>query len=347
MSKKIILSIAIIVMMILAAVLVVNRDDNQNYLIDTEKQEGNPENNFIDSFFDGGQDVQEADIENVLDKTFSALLEPLSYSYISKDYDFETGEFENAHSGNFWQSGTTRKLKRCLKSDSCTTIIFNKGIVYWEEYHKDEGIIKIKRRSSNYDKGIVANIFRDIITDASVTDVVTWLINGLDIKYFGEENLNGIDTVVIGGSYNPEEKTTKKVKLWIWKDKGIVVKSDIITIEPSSSDGKDEMNRKVFEMSNFDFDKVDINLIRTLDGAQVNIERVNFEKDSKFYLYVDDDKDGISNTLEKDIFNTNPDNIDTDNDGYNDGVEIEGGYNPGGVGKMSNEYIQKIILYRK
>ena len=95
MSKKIILSIAIIVMMILAAVLVVNRDDNQNYLIDTEKQEGNPENNFIDSFFDGGQDVQEADIENVLDKTFSALLEPLSYSYISKDYDFETGEFEN------------------------------------------------------------------------------------------------------------------------------------------------------------------------------------------------------------------------------------------------------------
>jgi lipoprotein-anchoring transpeptidase ErfK/SrfK len=42
----------------------------------------------------------------------------------------------------------------------------------------------------------------------------------------------------------------------------------------------------------------------------------------------DKDHDGLSNEDEINIYHTDPNNPDTDGDGYNDGVEIKNGYNP-------------------
>ena len=48
---------------------------------------------------------------------------------------------------------------------------------------------------------------------------------------------------------------------------------------------------------------------------------------------IDIDKDGL--TLEQEIkYGTNPDLADTDNDGYLDGEEVEGGFNPLGPGEL-------------
>jgi len=63
----------------------------------------------------------------------------------------------------------------------------------------------------------------------------------------------------------------------------------------------------------------------------------------------DDDQDGLSNSLET-ALGTDPQKADTDNDGYNDKLEIEHNYNPLGNGKLSidnnftNQHLGKIFL---
>lgn len=54
-------------------------------------------------------------------------------------------------------------------------------------------------------------------------------------------------------------------------------------------------------------------------GADENGNRENFFQDT--------DNDGLSNEEEK-ALGTDPNNVDTDGDGYSDGVEVESGYNP-------------------
>lgn len=53
-----------------------------------------------------------------------------------------------------------------------------------------------------------------------------------------------------------------------------------------------------------------------------------------FNQATDNDKDGLSNVRERTI-GTNPDDVDTDEDNYNDGVEVINGYNPNGSGKIN------------
>jgi hypothetical protein len=47
---------------------------------------------------------------------------------------------------------------------------------------------------------------------------------------------------------------------------------------------------------------------------------------------IDSDFDGLSDYEEVRVYGTDPLNADTDGDGYQDGEEVKGGYNPNGVG---------------
>lgn len=49
---------------------------------------------------------------------------------------------------------------------------------------------------------------------------------------------------------------------------------------------------------------------------------------------VDTDDDGLSDREEIKVYKTDPLNFDTDGDNYKDGVEVKGGYNPKGEGKL-------------
>ena len=51
-------------------------------------------------------------------------------------------------------------------------------------------------------------------------------------------------------------------------------------------------------------------------------------------LKKDSDGDGISNIDETNIYKTNPNNVDSDGDGFNDGWEIINGFNPNGLGRL-------------
>lgn len=51
---------------------------------------------------------------------------------------------------------------------------------------------------------------------------------------------------------------------------------------------------------------------------------------------IDTDNDGLSDYEEVKIYRTNPLNADSDGDSYLDGAEVKSGYNPNGVGKLSD-----------
>ena len=71
------------------------------------------------------------------------------------------------------------------------------------------------------------------------------------------------------------------------------------------------------------------------------VESSNFCADEECYeeFYqslkgVDSDKDGLLDLDEMYIYQSDPENPDTDGDGYSDGDEIKNGYNPLGAGKL-------------
>ena len=49
---------------------------------------------------------------------------------------------------------------------------------------------------------------------------------------------------------------------------------------------------------------------------------------------VDTDEDGLGDREEENVYGTDPLDADTDGDTYTDGAEVEGGYNPNGSGKL-------------
>ncbi len=51
-------------------------------------------------------------------------------------------------------------------------------------------------------------------------------------------------------------------------------------------------------------------------------------------LVDDPDFDGLSTSEELDLYQSDPDHADTDGDGYQDGAEVEAGYDPAGSGKL-------------
>ena len=54
----------------------------------------------------------------------------------------------------------------------------------------------------------------------------------------------------------------------------------------------------------------------------------------------DSDHDGLSDRQERDVYGTSPYDDDTDNDGFKDGVEVRGGYNPKGDGRLQTGQTQ-------
>lgn len=62
----------------------------------------------------------------------------------------------------------------------------------------------------------------------------------------------------------------------------------------------------------------------------------------KIDLHSDADKDGLD-FLQEILNNTDPNNPDTDGDGYKDGDEVRGGFNPDGVGPISTVKPSNII----
>lgn len=66
--------------------------------------------------------------------------------------------------------------------------------------------------------------------------------------------------------------------------------------------------------------------------SNTDLEKIPVGVEDRFEC-ADNDGDGLCNKLEEGL-GTDPNDDDSDNDGYNDGVEVRGGYNPLGLGSM-------------
>jgi len=101
---------------------------------------------------------------------------------------------------------------------------------------------------------------------------------------------------------------------------GVSQFNKVVTIEePSESYSMIEFSLDLFGNTNF--------LELPLFGYSVGIDTKDLIEDA--------DEDGLY-TIWENVFKTDPDNPDTDGDGYLDGEEIRNGYNPKGKGKLFN-----------
>lgn len=78
----------------------------------------------------------------------------------------------------------------------------------------------------------------------------------------------------------------------------------------------------------------DINNKDTDGDGLTDYEEVNIYNTNP--LKVDTDGDGLSDYEEVKIYRTDPNKADTDGDGYDDKTEIDGGYDPNGPGKLTD-----------
>jgi len=71
------------------------------------------------------------------------------------------------------------------------------------------------------------------------------------------------------------------------------------------------------------------------DGLEVNLNYSPLDKDDpRISKTADTDNDKLNNYAEVMIYHTDPENRDSDFDGFNDGDEVRAGYNPLGGGKL-------------
>jgi len=77
------------------------------------------------------------------------------------------------------------------------------------------------------------------------------------------------------------------------------------------------------------------NNIKICDQIPMSIERANcLSEVGKIDLHSDADKDGLD-FLQEIINGTDPNKADTDGDGFKDGDEVKGGFNPDGIGSLT------------
>ena len=213
MKKKILIFLlATVIMVAIVIIMVVRHNNNPEVKIEKANEE-------IQDITKEERYLSDSEFDETFKNTGKILLSQVNYDYTTESYNFEKKEFEPLFSGHIWSSGTNLRHD-CRK----TRTIVNKGIMYW-------GKDKFKRAPLNYDNGS-ARVMYSLAIDASAVEIIMYLLNTSvankeNIKYFGEEKIDGKDTTIVGGNYS-SGFGDYEVKLWIWKEKGIVIKSEIM-----------------------------------------------------------------------------------------------------------------------
>lgn len=111
------------------------------------------------------------------------------------------------------------------------------------------------------------------------------------------------------------------------------IKNNIIDLiaEPTKIENI-EKYQVVKELVPLKGDNVGLKIIATKDSITLD-SADNLSQTSPIALMIDSDQDGLSDDIEKRI-GANPNDKDTDKDGYTDGVEFNNKYNPLGTGKL-------------
>jgi len=154
---------------------------------------------------------------------------------------------------------------------------------------------------------------------------------------FGTENATSTDIII--DMDIPEDTnnatSTDIIDLDILENKNSTSTNSVVM--------EDILNRLKENMSQEEFEKLDLSELYefdlgNIDFGSINLESIDFLKlnqlVSEWDSEKDSDEDGLTDLEEALIWKTDINNSDTDGDGYLDGQEVKGGYNPNGVGKL-------------
>lgn len=316
MKKKAVILLAVVVIVAAVAIIMVIRHNN-NPEVQLEKA-----NKEIQDAMKEERYLSDSELNEILKNTGKILLSQVNYDFTSEMYNFEKKEFEPWLSGHVWSSGTNfRRDTQGFKT------IVNKGIIY---FGKD----KFRRGPMHYSEESTISAAYGIAMESSSVEIIMFLLNTSvlekeNVKYFKEEKVDDKDTVVIGGNCIIYQKNYE-VKLWIWKEKGIVVKSEIISKPDPSMSHFVEPSRTIYKFKNISFEE--------FDKSVFNVSEKKLFSEIKDDVFKDSDSDGLIDYVEENIFNTDPNNPDSDGDGYKDGDEIKNAYDPNGDGRLFGEF---------
>jgi len=323
-KKTLIFLLAIVIMVAVAIIAVVRYNNNPAVKIKKASEE-------IQNVMKEERYLSDSEFDEIFKNTGKILLSQVNYDYTAESYDFEKKEFEPLFSGHVWSSGTNLRHD-CRK----TRTIINKGIIYW-------GKDKFKRAPLDYDDVSVRSMY-SLAVNASSVEIIMYLLNTSvtnkeNIKYFGEEKIDNKNTVVIGGSYS-SGFGDYEAKLWVWKEKGIVVKSEIV--EKIESVDQSELayikpTRHVYSFENIGFDEFDKGVFHVLESELLSPNKISPSEELEDDIFKDSDGDGLIDYVEENIFKTDPNNSDSDGDGHKDGDEVENAYDPNGTGRFFGE----------
>lgn len=112
----------------------------------------------------------------------------------------------------------------------------------------------------------------------------------------------------------------------------------INVVEPDASVAIEEVIGELFESFLANTIEPELDLVDLEEGDLIdednNLEGTDLEID----MELDSDLDGLTDYEEINIYNTDPQDPDTDGDSYSDGEEVLNGYNPLGDGLLENSY---------
>src|SRR5680860_243435 len=215
MRKKFIL-IVLLFFLILGIVIYI-RNEKSDLYVEKQIEKYNEE---IEVLNNEERFLSDEEVQEILKNTNKTLLLQLDYDFDRKYFDFEKEEFppESSGSGHMWSFGSNFKQE----TNNKVTII-NKGIVYVSKEKYDRVPIKFSPK---------AIMLYDLMIEHSSTEIIACLLQTSKqmkekIKYFGEEDVGNMKTSIVGGSCK-FGGTIRNVKLWIWEETGIAIKSEII-----------------------------------------------------------------------------------------------------------------------
>ncbi len=290
-----------------------------------------------DGFLSEGQEVSSDTIQNLLNKRVQKGSAIYEFTTIKK-HDDKTDTIKGKV---YWIDFSNYKLEKGSQS-----VVVTKGIVYRCDSNKK----CLAAGLSNSEDGIYEILFNyDFLPDEYLRGIKSSDDILSNTRFLGEEIVDNQNTKIFKYSLNTNIfNEQRNVKFWV-SDDGIVVKAEV------------ETRRMAYDQQSVDTASDTAVTVRNtgdIENGYTTIDKINFEKinseifkmpndDNTFKLFKakkidfsDSDNDGLLDVVEKEITKTDPDNSDTDDDGFKDGDEVENGHSPlipGEKGKIYND----------
>ena len=262
-------------------------------------------------------------------ETISTMLHDGSIKYDFVSMVNKNGAVAEYKGEVYWKDPNNIKIILKDKNNNLIKeLIYNKGVVYYTSNLNNSKFYRFPTTTENGKS--VFNGFFDYNFNALIFYISDKTKGGKisAIKDIGFEEINGDKAKIIRYSINNLPIEEKNIQLSISEKKRILLKASMTTQKAADKrSGEAEYTERItITISNYKIENIPIAEFLVPSDAIINPPQNVSQEILK--QFIDSDKDGLSDMVEKEFFKTDPNNSDTDRDGYKDGDEIDTGYDP-------------------